>query len=91
MAEEKATLASFQKEVGRLVEMFKSRPPADDEKLESQTVWFKPLDASFQGTKLLDEASLEVPKWIGKFLYFRLLKNADPKDHPWEKRTLPHQ
>ena len=76
----------------RVYDMFKTaRPPAADEKLESQTVWFKRLDTSLQGIKLVDEASLDVPKWIGRFLYFRLVKNPDAADYRWEPRTLPHQ
>ena len=59
----------------------KSRPPADDDKPESITVWFfKKIDTPLQGSKLLAEPSLKVPDKIVVFLNVWLVKNPDAKD-----------
>jgi hypothetical protein len=69
----------------------KGRPVPEDEALESQTVWYGRLDTSLQGIKLMDEASLNVPKRIGQFFYYRLVKNPDAKKFVWKERKLPHE
>ena len=54
----------------------KARPPADDDKPESITVWyFKKIDTQLQGAKLLAEPSLKVPEKIVSFLKVRLITN----------------
>ena len=69
----------------------KSRPPAEEANKELLTVWYKKLDTSLPGNKLLDEESLGVPKIIGQFIYYRLVKNADEKEGKWQERKYPHQ
>ncbi len=81
-------------DANRLNEMFaRARPPAAanaDNKV-SQTLWYEPQDTSLQGIKLLDEASLEVPRHIGQFIYYRLVKNPKAKDYGWQTLKLPHE
>ncbi|MEI8376280.1 MAG: alpha/beta fold hydrolase [Planctomycetota bacterium] len=69
-----------------------ARPPADNDKPESATVWFfRKIDTPLQGSKLLGEPSLKVPDKILTFMTVWLVKNADAKDYVWKKRNLPHQ
>jgi pimeloyl-ACP methyl ester carboxylesterase len=75
----------------RLYEIFSHRPAAADDSKESKTLWYTPLDTSLQGIKLVDEASLDVPKRIGQFIYYRLVKNPKAKDYGWQTLKLPHQ
>ena len=70
----------------------KARPPADDDKPESKTVWFfTKIDTPLQGTKLLAEPSLKVPEKIVAFLKIRLVTNPDAKEWVWKERKLPHE
>lgn len=68
-----------------------ARPGLNDQKPEDQTLWCGRLDTSLQGTKMLDEASLTVPRRIGLFIWTRLVKNPDAKKYAWKERKLPHQ
>ena len=64
----------------------KARPPADDDKPESITVWFfKKIDTPLQGSKLLAEPSLKVPDKICQFIKVWLVDNADVKDWVWKE------
>ena len=80
-------------EADRLRSLFvKSRPPADDDKPESMTVWFfKKIDTTLQGSKLLAEPSLKVPEKIVAVLNVRLVKSDDAKEWVWKERKLPHE
>jgi pimeloyl-ACP methyl ester carboxylesterase len=80
-------------EAERLSSQFvKARPLADDDKLDSKTVWFfKKIETPLQGSKLLAESSLNLPDKILAFLESRLVKNADAKDWVWKERKLPHE
>jgi pimeloyl-ACP methyl ester carboxylesterase len=72
-------------------EFLHSRPPPEDKKLESKTVFFFKHDTALQGTKLLAEPSLNLPDRIVAFLTVRLVKNEDAKEYAWKERKLPHQ
>ncbi len=81
------------KDADQLRSLFvKARPPAEDNKPESITVYFlKNLDTSLQGSELLAEPSLKVPEKIVAFLKRRLVDNPDAKDWVWKERKLPHE
>ena len=80
-------------EADRLRSQFvKSRPPAEDDKPESITVYFfKKIDTSLQGAELLAEPSLKVPEKIVAFLKVRLIKNPDASEWHWRELKLPHE
>lgn len=69
----------------------KTHPSAATDDKETRTLWYGPLDASIEGVKLLDEASLNVQRYVGMFLSFRLVKNPDAKKLVWKARKLPHE
>jgi pimeloyl-ACP methyl ester carboxylesterase len=58
---------------------------------EKQTLWYRPLDTSVSGNDLLGEESLNVPKSVGQFIYYRLVKNVEDKDCKWQERKYPHE
>jgi hypothetical protein len=74
-------------EAERLHSLFiKSRPPADDAKPESITVWFfKNISTSLQGAELLNEPDLKVPDKIVRFMTVWLVKNPDAKKWKWRE------
>ena len=80
-------------EADRLRNMFvKERPPVDDDKPESITVWFfKKIDTQLQGSKLLAEPSLNVPEKICAVLKTRLVTNEEAKEWAWKERKRPHE
>jgi len=80
-------------EAERLSSQFvKARPLADDNTLDSKTVWFfKKIETPLQGAKLLAESSLNLPDKIDAFLESRLVKNPDAQDWVWKERKLPHE
>jgi len=80
-------------EAERLRSLFvNARPPADDSKPESITVWFfKKIETPLQGSKLLGEPSLKVPDKILTFMTVWLVKNADAKEYVWKVRKLPYE
>jgi hypothetical protein len=53
--------------------------------LEKQTLFFKPLATSLQGTKMLGERSLGVEKAVLEFIQLRLVK----QNFPWAIRQRP--
>jgi pimeloyl-ACP methyl ester carboxylesterase len=83
----------FFQESERLSNQFvKSRPVADDNKLESKTVWFfRKIETPLQGTKLLDEPSLRLPEKVVEFMKKRLIVNPDAKEWTWKERKKPHE
>ena len=74
-------------------EFLGGRPPADDARPQSKTVFFfNKIDTSLQGSKLLAEPGLQMQEKIATFLQIRLTsKNEDAKQWKWKKRTLPHE
>jgi len=83
----------YLQEADLLRKMFvRERPPVDDDKPESATVWFfKKIDTPLQGAKLLAEPSLKLPDKIREFLKARLVANEDAKEWVWKERKLPHE
>lgn len=69
----------------------KSHPSAATDDKESRTLWYGALDTSLEGAKLLDETSLNVQKYVGQFLYYRMIKNPDVKKLVWKMRKVPHE
>jgi pimeloyl-ACP methyl ester carboxylesterase len=69
----------------------KTHSGPDEDKKETKTLWYGQLDTTLQGTKLLNEASLNAQKHIGLFLYYRIIKNPDATKWAWKERKLPHQ
>jgi len=70
----------------------KERPPVDDDKPESATVWFfKKVETPLQGSKLLAEPSLNVADKICTVLKTRLVTNDEAKEWVWKERKLPHE
>jgi pimeloyl-ACP methyl ester carboxylesterase len=80
-------------EAERLRGLFvKARPPAEDNKPESITVWFfRKIETTLQGSKLLAEASLQVPDNIVAFMKVWLITNADDKDYAWRELKRPYE
>jgi len=80
-------------EAERLNSLFlKLRPPADDNKPESHTIWyFSKIETPLQGAKLLAEPSLKVPEKIASFMSTWLVKNFDAKDWSWAERKRPYE
>ena len=58
-----------------------------------QTLWYKSLDTSLEGMKLLDESSFDVPphKRVGQFIYYHLIKNPEAKKFIWKERKRPYE
>jgi pimeloyl-ACP methyl ester carboxylesterase len=84
--------AKAMKEAETFYSLFqKSHPAADDQKLESQTLVFGPLNTKLQGAKLLEEPSLKVQGYICKYINGRLVKNPDAKKWVWKERKHPHE
>ena len=67
----------------------RARGPVPED-ADAVTVWYKKLDTSLQGIKLVDEESLRVPERIGKVLT-ALLKRLDAKKYAWKLRKAPHE
>ncbi len=81
-------------EAERLRSLFvKARPPADDDKPESVTVWYyKKIDTPLQVAKLLAEPSLNVPDKIEEFLKVWLVNNSRVKESAgWKERKVPYE
>ena len=66
----------------------KSRGPAEK---DQQTLFFGRLDTKLQGTKMLEEKTLGVPRTIGQFIYLRLVKSPEAKNWTWKERKRPHE
>jgi pimeloyl-ACP methyl ester carboxylesterase len=76
------------KQVYKIFERFHPVP----EKKEAQTLFFRPLDTSLQGVKMLpDTTELYVSKLIGQFIHVRVVKNPDAKTWVWAERKRPHE
>ncbi len=70
----------------------KARPPAEDNKPESITVWFfGKIDTPLQGSKLLAEPSLKVPDKVLAFMKVWLVTNAEGKDYAWRELKRPYE
>jgi pimeloyl-ACP methyl ester carboxylesterase len=85
---------AYLKDAEQLNNLFKkARPPEDELKVASRTLFFFPnVDTELQGCKLLDESSLNVPAKIAKFMKLRLVDNIVAKDKwGWRELKLPHQ
>ena len=80
-------------EAERLHTLFlKSRPPAEDAKPESITVWFFPkIDTTLQGAELLAQPALKVPEKIVNFMTVWLVKNPDAKEWKWRQLKKPYE
>ena len=57
-------------------------PPPPDKK-ELKNLFFVPLDTKLQGTKLLDEKSLDAAKFVKQFIARRLIKAEEAKSYKW--------
>ena len=80
-------------EAERLHTLFlKSRPPAEDAKPESITVWFFPnIQTILQGAELLAQPALKVPEKIANFMTVWLVKNSDAKGWKWRQLKKPYE
>jgi pimeloyl-ACP methyl ester carboxylesterase len=61
-------------------ERYHPEPPKESV-VARKDLFFKGLDTKFQGAKMLDDDSLEIPKKIHGFLYYRLAS----QDYPWHE------
>ncbi len=80
-------------EAERLHTLFlKPRPPAEDAKPESITVWFFPnIQTILQGAELLAQPALKVPEKIANFMTVWLVKNSDAKGWKWKQLKKPYE
>ncbi len=70
----------------------KARPPAENNKPESISVWFYgKIDTTLQGPKLLDEPALKVPEKILAFMNVWLVTNAEGKAYAWRELKRPYE
>ena len=73
--------AADAKAINKIFEKYHLPPPPD--KKELKNLFFGPLDTKLQGTKLLDEKSLDVAKYIKEFITRRLVKAEEAKSFKW--------
>ena len=66
--------------LAKIIERF--NPNAKSEELQTKSFFYLKLDTSLQGMKMLDEASLQVPQRIAKFIELRLINQP----FQWKER-----
>jgi pimeloyl-ACP methyl ester carboxylesterase len=65
-------------------------PKKERSKQALQTFWYKALDTSLEGVKMIDEPSLNVPKKVCDFIQWRVVENPSLKKNVWRERKVPH-
>jgi pimeloyl-ACP methyl ester carboxylesterase len=69
----------------------KAHPVAPEDRKDQQTLFLGQFETSLQGTKLLEEKSLNIPEYIRAFIDQRLVKAPEAKTWVWKERKYPHQ
>ncbi|MGD0900331.1 MAG: alpha/beta fold hydrolase [Thermoguttaceae bacterium] len=86
----------FMADAKRFNDMFARYHSGEEDKpMELKTLWFGRLETSLEGAKLLDTKAtgpgIDTPKLVGKFLYYRMVKNPEASKIAWKERKRPHE